>query len=133
MSRADELRIQYESKIAGVGQWVAIRRYSGPSTNRTYVDTLTRAYVRYYGSTEFVGAVTQGDLTAIALVDTLGGILPVTTNDKLVTSFFGFDVSDQPPLDEAGHVTGGKETAIKSMMKRVPGGTLIAIELHAVG
>jgi hypothetical protein len=133
MSRATELLAQYRSKIASVGQWIAIRRYSGPSTNRTFVDTLTQAYVRYYGSSEFVGAVTQGDLTAIALVDNLGGILPVTTNDKLVTSFFGFDVSDTPPLDGANHVSGGKETAIKSVMKRVPGGMLIAVELHAVG
>jgi hypothetical protein len=133
VSRAAELLMQYQSKIAKVGQWVAIRRYSGTGQTRTFSDTLTRAYVRYSGSTEFVGAVTQGDLVAIALVDTLGGILPVTTNDKLVTSFFGFDVSDTPPLDGASHVTGGKETAIKSVMKRVPGGTLIALELHAVG
>jgi hypothetical protein len=70
---------------------------------------------------------------AIALVDSLGGILPVTTNDKLVTSFFGFDVPDMPPLDGTSHVTGGKETAIKNVIKRAPGGTLIALELHAVG
>ena len=132
MSRASELLTQYQSKIAKGGQWVVIRRYAG-TTVKTFSDTLTRAYVRYYGSTEFVGAVTQGDLMAIALVDTLGGILPVTTNDKLVTSFFGFDVSDQPPLDGASHVTGGKETAIKNVIKRAPGGTLIALELHAVG
>jgi hypothetical protein len=132
MSRATELLAQYQAKIAQVGQWIAIRRYTG-TTVKTFTDTLARAYVRYYGATEFIGAVTQGDLMAIALVDTLAGILPVSTNDKLMSQFWGFDDPNTPPTMTAGHVTGGKETAIKSVIKRTPGGVLIVIELHAVG
>ena len=133
MSRASDLLTQYQRKIGQVGQWIAIRRYSG-TTVRTYVDTLTRAYVRYYAATELVGTVVQGDLMAIALVDTLSPVLPVTTNDRLVTGFWGHnDPNATPALTDDLHVTGGKETAIKSAMKRSPGGTLIALQLHAVG
>jgi hypothetical protein len=132
VSRSDDLLAQYQTKIGKVGQWVAIRRYSG-TTTKTFVDTLTRAYVRYYSSTELIGAVVQGDFSAIALVDTLGTILPVTTNDKLVTGFTGHDDPNTAPTLTANHVTGGKETAIKSAMKRSPGGTLIALEIQAAG
>jgi hypothetical protein len=132
MSRADDLRAQYETKIARVGQWVVVRRYTG-TTTKTYADTLTRAYVRYYKLSEFIGPVTQGDMTTIALVDMLSGVLPVTTNDKLVTGFTGHDDPDSTPALSGGHVTGGKETAIKSVMKRTPDGTLIAIEMQSAG
>lgn len=132
MSRAEELRRQYQTKIGKAGQWIAIRRYSGSGPARVSTDTLTRAYVRYYASTELVGTVVQGDLQAIALVDSLSGILPISTNDRLVTSFFGDDNPNQTPVLTDGRVN-GKETAIKSAMKRTPGGTLIAVVLHAVG
>ena len=47
MSRAAELLAQYESKIGKVGQWIAIRRYTG-TTVKTYARyVLTRAYIRY--------------------------------------------------------------------------------------
>jgi hypothetical protein len=89
--------------------------------------------VRYYASKELVGLIVQGDVSAIALVDTLGAVLPVTTNDKLVLGFVGFDIPGTPPTLSGGHVSGGKETAIKNPMKRTPGGTLIALEIHAAG
>lgn len=134
MSRADELLAQYRSKIAKSGQWIAIRRYTGsPAPNRPFSDTLTRAYVRYYSSKELIGAIVQNDLSAICLVDTLGAILPVTTTDKLVTGFTGFDVRDATPPMTDGKTLLGKETAIKNPMKRMPEGRLIAIEIHAVG
>lgn len=133
MSRADQLLAQYRAKIAKSGQWIAMRRYAGTPPSRTWVDTLTRAYVRYYGSKELIGSIVQGDVSAIALVDTLSGILPVTTNDKLVLGFVGFDVPGTTPTLTGGHVSNGKETAIKNAMKRDPGGTLIALEIHAVG
>lgn len=134
MSRADQLLSQYRSKIAKSGQWIAIRRYSGAAgPNNQGVDTLARAYVRFFESKELVGSIAQGDLTAICLVDTLGPMLPITTTDKLVTGFTGFDVRDAvPPMKEA-RTRFGKETAIKHVMKRMPEGRLIAIEIHAVG
>lgn len=137
MSRAAELLAQYQTKIAKVGQWIAIRRYSGTGAARTFADTLTRAYVRYYGQKELIGTVMQGDLVAIALVDTLGELLAspqgINTNDRLVTGFHGCDnPNETPDVDTGGHVN-GRETAIKSVLKRTPGGTLIALELHAVG
>ena len=133
MSRASELHAQYVTKIGKVGQWIAIRRYTGTGPTRTFGDTLTRAYVRYFASTEMVGTVVQGDLQAIALVDSLTAILPVTTNDRLVTGFYGCDNPNEPPPLTSGQITGGKETAIKSAIKRTPGGTLIALVIHAVG
>jgi hypothetical protein len=133
LSRATELLAQYQTKIAKDGQWIAIRRYTGTGPTRPWTDTLARAYVRYYSSKELIGTIVQGDVSAVALVDTLGGILPVTTNDKLVLGFDGFDVSGTTPTLVGGHVVNGKETAIKNPMKRTPGGTLIAIEIHAAG
>jgi hypothetical protein len=133
MSRALELLAQYETKIAKDGQWVAIRRYTGVGASRPWVDTLARAYVRHYDSKELIGSIVQGDVSAISLVDTLSGILPITTNDKLVLGFTGFDVLGTTPTLTGSHVSGGKETAIKNPMKRTPGGTLIALEIHASG
>jgi hypothetical protein len=132
LTRAATLLGQYQRKIAKSGQWIAIRRY-GSGSPRPWVDTLTRAYVRYYSSKELTGLIVQGDVSAIALVDTLSGILPVTTNDKLVTGFAGFDAPGTTPTLTGGHVSGGKETAIKNPMKRTPSGTLIALEIHASG
>jgi hypothetical protein len=134
MVRAEELLSQYQRKIGQVGQWVAIRRYSGTSGTRTHTDTATPGYVRYEVSKEFVGAVTQAELIAIVLVDALGLLLPITTNDRLLTGFFGAENLDTPPtLDVDNHISGGKESAIKSAIKRSPNGILIAIEIHAVG
>ncbi len=95
------------------GEAVAIRRYSGVTPARTFIDTPTTAFVRNFGSTELIGAVVQGDQVAIALVDTLAAILPVTTADFLVV--------------------GTKEFAIKNPRKRVVGGVLIGLEIHAKG
>jgi hypothetical protein len=132
-SRAAEYLAQYETKIGKVGQWIAIRRFAG-TTVKTYSDTLTRAYLTYYPVKEFVGAVVQGELVAIALVNSLGAVLPVTTNDKLVTEFYGFaDAFATPQLTVDSHVSGGKQTSITSAVKRTTGGVLIALELHAVG
>jgi hypothetical protein len=134
MTRASQLAMQYHTKIAKVGQWVAIRRYSGVATTRTFVDTPTPGYVRYQASTEFVGAVMQAELLAIVLVDALGSLLPVTTNDRLLTGFYGCDDLTTPPtLDGSSHISGGKEGAIKAAIKLAPGGILIALEIHAVG
>ena len=58
----------------------------------------------------------------------------VTTNDKLVTGFWGFgDPSAPPSMNEESHVSGGKETAINSVIKKAPEGRMIALEIHAVG
>lgn len=134
MSRADELLAQYQSKIAKAGQWIAIRRYTG-TTVKSHTDTLARAYVLYQASKEFVGAIRQNEVVAIALVDTLSGFNPpVSTNDRLLTEFAGHDnASMPPPLDGQTHVSSPKERAILNVIKRAPGGTLIALELHAAG
>src|SRR4029077_2962877 len=130
----DELLGQYQRKIAKSGQWIAIRRYTG-TTVKSYTDTPARAYVLYKDSKEFVGAIRQNEAVAITLVDTLSGFIPpVSTNDKLLTEFAGFDVADTtPPLDESSHVSGPKERAILNVIKRAPCGKLIALELHAMG
>lgn len=112
MTAAEALAL-HQMQINANGQTVSIRRYTGTGPSRTYADTATKAYVRNYGSDELIGAIVQGDQRAITLVDTLTSILPVTTNDKLVV--------------------GSKEYAIKNPMKRVVGGTLIALEIHAAG
>lgn len=103
----------YRRMIGEHGQPVSIRRYSGAGPARTFVDTATQAYVRNFGSDELLGGIMQGDQRAIALVDDLAPILPVTTNDKLVV--------------------GAKEFSIKNPMKRVVAGVLIALEIHATG
>jgi hypothetical protein len=109
----DEALDQHRRLIGEVGETVYVRRFTGSTPARTHVDTETTAYVRNYGSNELIGSITQGDQRAITLVDTLSSILPVTTNDKLVV--------------------GTKEFAIKNPMRRVVGGTLIALEIHAAG
>ena len=95
------------------GQDVAIGRYAGTGPSRTRTDTATKGYVRNYGANELIGSISQGNQVAIVLVDALSGILPVTTNDKLIV--------------------GTKEFAIKNPKMRVVGGTLIALEIHAAG
>lgn len=109
----DAALAMYRRQVDMHGQPVAIRRYSGTGPARSFVDTPTQAYVRNFGSDELLGGIMQGDQRAIALVDDLGPILPVTTNDKLVV--------------------GAKEFTIKNPMKRVVAGVLIALEIHATG
>ena len=104
------------------------------TTVKAYTDTPAKAYVLYKPAKEFIGAVVQNYLVAIVLVDTLAGILPISTNDRLVTEFFGCDdLGTTPELDFESHISGGKQFAINSAIKRTPGGQLIALEIHAVG
>jgi hypothetical protein len=134
MSRASELLAQYQTKIGKVGQWIAIRRYSGTGPTRTSADTLARAYVIYAPDSALVGGVVQGNLLIWSLVDTFAGMNPaVNTNDKLLTGFFGFDNPDATPPLTNGQVSTPKERAIKSVMEINPGGTLIALKMVAVG
>jgi hypothetical protein len=109
----DEALASHRSLVNENGQPVSIRRYTGTGPSRTFTDTVTQAFVRNYGSKELIGSIVQGDQVAVTLVDMLSGILPVTTNDKLVV--------------------GTKEYAIKNPMKRVVGGVLVALEIHASG
>jgi hypothetical protein len=67
-------------------------------------------------------------------VDTLGSLLPITSNDRLLTGFFGCgDLSTPPAMDAESHISGARQTAIKSAMERAPNGVVIAVEIHAVG
>jgi hypothetical protein len=125
---ADEALESLRALIEENGQLIAIGRYAG--TNRDRTDTVTRAYVRYYGSSELIGTIVQGDQVAIALVDDLSGVLPVTVNDKLIVDF---QVVDGVVTMNGNETVGGKEFAIKNPMKRVVGGTLIALEIHSKG
>jgi hypothetical protein len=134
MSRASEFLAQYQTKIAKVGQWIAIRRYSGTGPARVSTDTLARAYVIYAPDTALIGGVVQGNLLVWSLVDTFAGMNPpVNTNDKLLTGFFGFDNPDATPPLTNGQVSTPKERAIKSVMEIMPGGTLIVLKMVAVG
>jgi hypothetical protein len=125
---ADEARASHKALIDKSGQLVAIGRYVGTSRDRT--DTVTRAYVRYYASNELIGTIVQGDQVAITLVDGLSGILPVTVRDKLIVDF---EVIDGVATMIGSETKGGREFAIKNPMKRVLGGTLIALEIHSAG
>jgi hypothetical protein len=134
MSRASELLAQYQTKIAKVGQWIGVRRYSGSGPTRTFADTLARAYVIYAPDSALVGGVVQGNLLIWSLVDTFSAMLPpVNTNDRLVTRFHGCDDPNTTPPLTNGQISGGKEMAIKSVMEIMPGGTLIALKMVAVG
>jgi hypothetical protein len=134
LSRASELLAQYKTKIAKVGQWIGVRRYIGTGPARTSTDTLARAYVVYAPDSALVGGVVQGNLLVLALVDSFAAMVPpVNTNDRLVTRFFGCDDSNATPPLTDGHVSSGKEMAIKSVMEIMPGGTLIALKMVAVG
>jgi hypothetical protein len=122
----------YRDEIGRKGMPIAIRRYTGPAgLNRPFTDTVTRAGVRNYEAKELVGDIKQGDQVAIALVDTLGVILPVLNTDRLVTDFQVID--GVVSTDGDGHVIDGKESTIKNVKKRRVGGTLIALEIQASG
>jgi hypothetical protein len=122
---------QYRDEIGRKGMPIAIRRYTGPAgLERPYTDTVTRAGVRNYEAEDLVGTITQGDQVAIALVDTLGAILPVLDTDKLVTDLE--EIDGVVSIDGDGHVS-GKECKIKNVKKRRVGGTLIALEIQAAG
>jgi hypothetical protein len=134
LSRASELLAQYRTKIGKVGQWIGIRRYTGSGPTRTSADTLARAYVIYAPDSALVGGVVQGNLLIWSLVDTFAGMNPsVNTNDRLVIRFFGCDNPNATPPLTDGRVSSGKEMAIKSVMEIMPGGTLIALKMVAVG
>lgn len=109
----DQALQQVRQMVNARGQSVAIRRYTGTGSTRTFVDTPTKAFVRNYGSNEIIGSIVYGDQKAVVLVDGLAAILPVTTNDKLVI--------------------GTKECAIKNPAKRVLSGVLIALDVQAAG
>lgn len=134
MSRASELLAQYQTKIAKVGQWIGVRRYTGTGPTRTFGDTLARAYVIFAPDSALVGSVVQGNLLVWALVNSFAGMVPpVNTNDRLVTGFHGCDDPNTTPPLTGGKISGGKEMAIKSVMEIAPGGTLIALKMVAVG
>jgi hypothetical protein len=127
---AEEALASHRALIDENGQLVAIGRYTGTGPDRPRTDTPTMAYVRYYASSELKGTIVQGDQVAIVLVDGLSGILPVTVNDKLIVDF---EVIDGVVTMVDGATVRGKEFAIKNPMKRVVGGTLIALEIHSKG
>jgi hypothetical protein len=135
MTVADQMLAQHERQIAKVGQWIAIRRYSGTAGIRTYADTLGKAYMSYQPAKEFVGSVIQNYAVVIVLAEPFEDMIPqINTNDKLVTAFEGFgDLGTEPSMNEESHVSGGKESAIFSIKKRNPGGVTIAFELQATG
>jgi hypothetical protein len=136
MSRAAVLGSQYQRKIAKAGQWIAIRRYSGTGQSRAFTDILARGYVRYALDTEFVGGVVQGNLMVWVLMDsTLAALNPAinTSTDRLLTGFYGCDNPNTTPPLTGGLVSSPKERAIRSVMEIVPGGTLIALKMVAVG
>ena len=112
---AEEALASHRSFINEVGETVYVRRFTGTPPSLTTTDTATKARVMGYAPREIVGPITEGDRKVIALVDTLSGILPLTTNDALVVR--------------------GKEMIIKAIddnTRRI-GGTLIALELRVGG
>jgi hypothetical protein len=115
MTPADALA-SHRAMIADSGETIAVRRYTGTGPTRTHVDTNTQARVRDYAPKDLVGPILQGDRRVIALVDTLGALLPLNPQtDKLVVR--------------------GIELAIRYVddsTRRIQG-TLIALEIQARG
>lgn len=110
-----EALASHRAFINELGEPVIVRRYSGVGALRTPIDTASRARVVGYTPAQLVGSIVQGDRLVIMLVDTLGAILPLTTNDSLVIR--------------------GREVKIKSIddnTRRVAG-VLIALMVHAAG
>lgn len=118
---AAEALASHRAMLAEVGEDIVIRRYSGPAgpDGRPKTDVTTRARVTGYQPRELVGGIVQGDRKVIALVDSLGAILPLiagaSSNDKVVVRG-----------EELGIV------AVDDSTRRI-GGTLIAIEIQARG
>ncbi len=115
MSTLAEALLAHREMLADVGEDIVIRRYTGTGTPRPKTDVTIRARVMGYEPKELVGSIVQGDRKVIALVDTLGSLMPITTNDKVVVR--------------------GKELAIKAVddSTRRVAGTLIALEIQASG
>ena len=115
MSRADQLLVQYRTKINQIGEDVVFRRFTGSGTPRPHTDVTAKARVMGYHASELVGPIVQGDRKVIAMAEDLSSLLPITTNDKLVVR--------------------GKELAIKSVddSTRRIGTTLIALTLQVSG
>jgi hypothetical protein len=105
---ADEALPSHRVMINEVGEDVIIRRIGVP-------DVTVRARVVGYKPTELVGSIVQGDVKIIALVDTLGGRLPLTTNDSAVVR------------DKVKRIK-----AVDDNTRRI-GSTLIALEIRAGG
>ena len=127
---ADEALASHRSLVGENGQPVAIGRYTVIGAGRARTDVVSTGFVRNFGSSELTGLIVQGDQKAIVLVDTLAAVLPVTANDWLIV---GFEVINGVATMVNGRVVGGKEYAIKNPAKRVVGGVLIALEIHAKG
>jgi hypothetical protein len=105
---AAEALASHRAMINEVGEDIIIRRIGVP-------DVTVRARVVGYKPDELVGSIVQGDVKIIALVDTLGGRLPLTNNDSAVVR--------------------GKVKRIKAVddnTRRI-GGMLIALEIQAGG
>ena len=116
MSRADQLLVQYRTKINQIGEDVVFRRFTGSGTPRPKTDVTAKARVMGYKTGDnLLGPIVQGDRKVIAMAEDLSSLLPITTNDKLVVR--------------------GKELAIKSVddSTRRIGTTLIALTLQVGG
>lgn len=113
--RAAEFLESSREQINEAGEDIIVRRWSGPSGNRTHVDVTTRARIMSYDPREIGGSISVGDQSVIALVDTLSSLLPLTNADKLIVR--------------------GRELAIKSVddNTRRDGGMLIALNIRASG
>ena len=130
MNSASQSLRATRAMVAAKGEPVAIGRYAVIGAGRARTDVLSTGFVRNFGSSELTGLIVQGDQKAIVLVDTLAAVLPVTANDWLIV---GFEVINGVATMVNGRVVGGKEYAIKNPAKRVVGGVLIALEIHAKG
>lgn len=112
---ADEALAQHRDWLNEIGEDIVVRRYSGAGPTRANTDVTTRARVMGYQPQDLVGSIVQGDRRVIALADSLGVLLPLTTADKLVIR--------------------GREVAIKSVddnTRRIAG-VLVALEIQAAG
>lgn len=67
----DEIKADYRTMIAEVGEPVAIRRYTGAGTNRPFFDATVRARVTGYEPDELAGSIQQGDRKLIVLAEEL--------------------------------------------------------------
>lgn len=83
----DEVRTHYRSFMDEVGEPILVRRWYNTGLTRTKFEASVKARVTVETADELAGAIHQGDVNLIILVDDLESAqfpLPLTTNDRVV-------------------------------------------------
>lgn len=91
-----EARQMYRDQTNLHGEDISIRRYSGTTTSRTYVDRACRARIKGGAAVELVGTITQIKYRLIVLAEDLDGESPpfvIKKSDKIVATRFANELA----------------------------------------